>query len=43
MAARLHHLAARIGQLPLDEEGAIGELKSRGLLGDFDVGRGSGE
>ena len=41
--ARLHHVAAPIGQLPLDEQGAIVELKSRGLLGDVDVDRGSRE
>jgi len=32
--ARLHHAAAPIGQLPLDEEGAIVELKSRELSGE---------
>ena len=40
---RLHHVAAAIGQLPLGEERAIVELKSRGLLGDVDVNRGSRE
>ena len=34
---RLHLVAAGIGQLPLGEERAIVELKSRGLLGDVDV------
>ena len=32
--ARLHHVAAPIGQLPLGEERAAVELKARGLLGD---------
>jgi hypothetical protein len=41
--ARLHRAAATIGQLPLDEERAIVELKSCGLLGDVDVDRGSRE
>jgi len=41
--ARLHHVAATVGQPPLDEERAIVELKSRGLLGDVDVDRGSRE
>jgi hypothetical protein len=41
--ARLHHVAAPIGELPLDEERAIVELKSRGLPGDVDVDRGSRE
>ena len=41
--ARLHHVAAPIGQLPLNEEGAIVELKACGLLGEVDVDRGRRE
>jgi hypothetical protein len=41
--ARLHHVAAPIGQLPLGEERAIIELKARGLLGDVDLDRSSRE
>jgi hypothetical protein len=40
---RLHHAPAPIGQLSLDEERAVVELWSRGMLGDLDVDRGSGE
>jgi hypothetical protein len=41
--ARLHHVAALVGQLPLGKERAIIELKARGLLGDVDVDRSSCE
>ena len=41
--ARLHDVAPFIRWLPLGEEGAIVKLKARWLLGDVDVGRGSGE
>jgi hypothetical protein len=37
--ARLHHVTPLVGQLPLGEEGAIVELKARGLLGDVDIDR----
>jgi len=37
--ARLHHVAARIGQLPLGEEGAIIQLKAYRLLSNVDVDR----
>jgi hypothetical protein len=32
-----HHVAAPMGQLPLDQERAIVELKLRGMLGDVDA------